>query len=231
MDSALHIVVVEDHDDLREVTVAALVAMGHEVRGVDCAEALDDELGDFRPELVVLDLNLPGEDGLSVARRLRKAEPNIGIIMVTARDQARDVTRGYDAGADIYVTKPAAPEQLGAAIQALARRLRPAPTGEIVLNLVTLQLRGPAASVDISDQECAQLMALARAPEHRLETWQLIQLSGKAPEELSKSTLEVQIARLRRKLELAGAPQPTIKAIRRSGYQLCFSLTIDRVEA
>ncbi|MCX7178430.1 MAG: response regulator, partial [Proteobacteria bacterium] len=65
MDSTLNIIVVEDHDELREVTVAALCGMGHSARGVDCAEALDDELAAFHADLLVLDLNLPGEDGIS----------------------------------------------------------------------------------------------------------------------------------------------------------------------
>ncbi|MCX7161451.1 MAG: response regulator, partial [Rhodocyclales bacterium] len=73
---ALNIIVVEDHDELREVTVAALCSMGHAARGVNCAEALDDALADFHAELLVLDLNLPGEDGLSLARRMRAAGPD-----------------------------------------------------------------------------------------------------------------------------------------------------------
>ncbi|MCX7161450.1 MAG: response regulator transcription factor [Rhodocyclales bacterium] len=228
MDSALNIIVVEDHDELREVTVAALCGMGHVVRGVDCAEALDDELGAFRADILVLDLNLPGEDGISVARRMRAAGPDIGIIMVTAREAVRDKMTGYGSGADIYLTKPTSVEELGAAIQALSRRIRPdAPlAGQLTLNPVTLQLHGPRAVLDVSDQECALLSAFAKAAEHRLESWQMMELSGKGADEVSKSTLEVQIVRLRKKLEEAGAATPTIKAIRGRGYQLCVPLVV-----
>ena len=230
MDSVLNIIVVEDHDDLREATVEALRRLGHTVHGVACAEALDDELGGFRADLMVLDLNLPGEDGLSLSRRLRAAEPGLGIIMVTAREQVRDKVRGYEGGADIYLTKPTSPEELGGAVQALSRRIRPraAVSGELVLNPTTLQLRGPLAAVDISDPECSLLIAFSKAGEHRLESWQMMELSGKDPDALSKSTLEVQIVRLRKKLEQAGAASPTIKVIRGTGYQLCVPIVISK---
>ena len=230
MDTPLNIVVVEDHADLREATVAALCSMGHDVRGIDCAEALDDELGNFRADLLVLDLNLPGEDGLSLARRIRASEPGIGIIMVTGRTQVNDRMRGYGSGADIYLPKPASVEELGAAIQALARRIRPPASAQdaLSLNPVTLQLQGPKQLVNVSDHESTLLSALNKAKDHRLENWQLMELSGNAVEEQSKAALEVQIGRLRKKLEQAGAPAPTIKAIRGSGYQLCVAVQITK---
>ena len=230
MDPSLNIIVVEDHDDLREATVAALGRMGHHVRGIDCAEALDDEMGAFRADLLVLDLNLPGEDGISLARRVRAAQPDIGIIMVTARQQVQDKMKGYGSGADIYLTKPTTPEELGAAILALSRRLRPVVTtiGQLTLNPMTLQLHGPQGAVNISDQESTLLIAFAKAREHRLESWQMIELSGKQAESHSKATLEVQIVRLRKKLEQVGATTPTIKVIRGTGYQLCVSVVVKR---
>ena len=233
MDTPLNIVVVEDHADLREATVAALCSMGHDARGIDCAEALDDELGAFRADLLVLDLNLPGEDGLSLARRIRAAEPGIGIIMVTGRTQVNDRMRGYGSGADIYLPKPASVEELGAAIQALARRIRPAASAgdAISLNPTKLQLQGPKQQVNVSDHESTLLLALSKAKDHRLENWQLMELSGSAVEDQNKAVLEVQIGRLRKKLELAGAPAPTIKAIRGTGYQLCVAVQITKSAA
>lgn len=229
MDTLLKILVIEDHDDLRDATVSALAKMGYSVKGIDCAERIDDELARFAPDLLVVDLNLPGEDGLSVSRRMRAAQPDIGIIMVTARDQAQDVMKGYSNGADIYVTKPTSPEELGAAIRALARRLR--PQGAVAdqalrLNPQVLQLAGPAGSVDVSDSETLLLAALARASDHRLETWQLLEILGKQADDLETRALAVQIVRLRKKLEQAGAPAPTIKSIRSFGYQLCVPIRI-----
>ena len=227
MDSRLNLIVVEDHDVLREVTVEALRAMGHDARGADCAEALDDELAGFRADLLVLDLGLPGEDGISLAQRIRAAQPDMGIIMVTARHQRRDVLAGYSSGADIYLTKPTSPEELGAAIQALSRRMRPAtPEGQLTLNEGALTLKGTGAEVDLSDHECSLLTALCRASGNRLETWQMLELSGRPADEHGKRALEVQIVRLRKKLEQSGARGPSIKSIRGSGYQLCVQIAL-----
>jgi len=224
----LNIVVVEDHDALREVTVEALRSMGHNAVGVDCAEALADEIGAFPIDLMVIDLNLPGEDGISLTRRLRAAQPEIGIIMVTARNRINEKLSGYESGADIYLTKPTSLEELGAAVRALARRIkgyqqaRPA----FMLNLAALFLQGPRNGVSLSAHETAMLTVLARAPGHRLESWQLIELSGKGEADFSKHALEVQIVRLRKKLMQAGAVDQPIKAVRGLGYQLCIKITV-----
>lgn len=124
MAAGLNIIVVEDHDDLREVTVEALCALGHRVRGLACAEDLDAALRAAPADLLVLDLNLPGEDGISLARRVRGVRPELGIIMVTVRGEIRDKIEGYGSGADLYLAKPTSNEELEAAIAALARRLR-----------------------------------------------------------------------------------------------------------
>jgi DNA-binding response OmpR family regulator len=228
MDSRLNIILVEDNDDLRDATVDALQAMGHNVRGVDCAEALDDQLGAFRAELLVLDLNLPGEDGISVARRIRASAPDIGIIMLTARNQLSEKVQGYDSGADIYLTKPTSVKELGAAIASLARRIHPraVPAQALTLNPHTLQLRGSVGALDVSYHEATLLSAFAKAKDRRLEHWQIIELSGKTADEASKNSLEVQIVRLRKRLEQVGALSPTIKAIRGTGYQLCIAIEI-----
>jgi len=141
--------------------------------------------------------------------------------------------KGYDSGADIYLTKPTAPEELGAAIRALSRRIRPeVPAADrLSLNPVTLQLQGARAAVDVSDQECLLLSAFAKAAEHRVESWQLMEIAAGGAEEITKSTLEVQIVRLRKKLEQAGAAAPTIKAIRGFGYQLCVALEVRKSSA
>lgn len=115
--------IVEDHDELREVTVAALRSLEYNACGVESAEALEAVWTAFRPHLLVLDLNLPGEDGLSLAQRIRAAAPDVGIIMVTVREQLHEKIAGYLKGADIYLNKPTSIEELHAAIQALSRRL------------------------------------------------------------------------------------------------------------
>lgn len=227
MGTSLNIIVVEDHDDLRETTVASLADMGHFVRGVASAEALDDELIEFAAELLLLDLNLPGEDGISLAKRVRAVQPNLGIIMVTARAHAKDKAVGYNSGADIYLTKPTSIEELGAAVSALGRRIRPVSlsTSGIYFNQGTLQLHGQDV-IDISNAEGILLSAFVRSHDHRLEHWQLLELAGKTLDEASKSALEVQIARLRKKLQQVGAGNPAIKSLRGTGYQLCVPVEI-----
>lgn len=228
MDTRLNIIVVEDNNNLREVFVEALVAMEHQVIGVDCAEALDETLGAFTADVVVLDLNLPGEDGISVAKRLRAAYPELGIIMVTARTQSRDISTGYNSGADIYLTKPTTVDELGAALQALSRRVRPQPEAAelLVLKPTTRQLLSTTSAIDLTAIETILLAALAQASDFYMESWQLIALSGKESDETTKATLEVQITRLRKKLSQAGAPTPAIKVVRGAGYQLCVPVEI-----
>ncbi|MFZ4478590.1 MAG: response regulator transcription factor [Rhodoferax sp.] len=228
MTDALNIMVVEDHDALREVTVEALSQRGHNVRGVDSAEALPDEPGLFPIDLLVIDLNLPGEDGISLAARIRAAQPNVGIIMVTARGQVRDRMAGYDSGADIYLTKPTSADELCAAVRALGRRIRPdeASASAYTLSLTEMLLHGPQGKASLSSHEASMLAALLRAKDQQMEAWQLIAVTDKVVSEGSKKALEVQIVRLRKKLQQAGADEPTIKAIRGHGYRLCQKISL-----
>lgn len=225
MDTVLKIIVVEDHDDLREMTVEALCEQGHHAIGVDSAEALSDWLG-MPPDVMVIDLNLPGEDGISLAQRVRATQPGIGIIMLTARSNAVDRTNGYQSGADIYLTKPTSEEELGAALQAVARRLKPpgaVPDQRVfvfTLDMQRLMLSGPQAQVSLNALEATVVSALASALWQRLENWQLLKLLAKSEASYTKARLEVLIFRLRKKLVQAGADEYAIKVIRQVGYQL-----------
>jgi DNA-binding response OmpR family regulator len=231
MDAVLNIIVVEDHDSLREMTVEALCAQGHQAIGADSAEALPDWLG-MPPDVMVIDLNLPGEDGISLARRVRATRPGIGIIMLTARSQTFDKTAGYQSGADIYLTKPASAEELGAALQAIARRLKPASStgvegdSDITLDWQRLILTGPLGTVSVNALEAKVLSALASALGQRMENWQLVQLLVKSEASYTKARLEVLIFRLRKKLLQAGADAHAIKVVRQVGYQLGVSVRV-----
>lgn len=219
----LNILVVEDNEDLRDATMDALATQGHQVAGVDCAEAIPEQAGLADIDLMVIDVNLPGEDGLSIARRLRQTRPGIGIVMLTARNESIDKSAGYASGADIYLTKPASLEELSAAIQAIARRLRPQSLEieSLLLNAGKLTLQGALGRVHLTQSEVATLVALACAPEQRLENWQLMEHLSRKDTDYSKSALEVHIVRLRKKLQQADADAATIKSIRHFGYQLC----------
>ena len=224
--SSLNIIVVEDDDPLRELMVSVLRAEGHQVTGLEDAEALDDEGGSTPIDLLVTDLNLPGESGLSLARRFREAQPGSGVIMVTALDQTADKVSGYEHGADVYLTKPIEPIELVAAVRSFSRRHQEmhAPQEDdsaLMVDQNRLTLSGKSGSISITRDEVLILSGLARAAGHMLESWQLFELLGIDSDSYTKSALEVRIVRLRKKLVEAGYDRESIKSIRGKGYQLC----------
>jgi DNA-binding response OmpR family regulator len=228
MDTPLNIVVVEDHDSMREITMEALREKGHRVIGVDCAEALGELTDYLRIDLMVIDLNLPGEDGISLANRIRKDQPGIGIVMLTSRNGPKETLIGYENGADIYLTKPISVDILNAAVKSLSRRIYPEdrnPTS-LQFDMSKRVLTSESVSVDLTLQEATLLSALIRAQGHFLENWQLIELLGNEDEEYNKGSLEVQIFRLRKKLSKVCSEKQPIKVIRLLGYQLCINIKL-----
>lgn len=176
------------------------------------------------PDVYVIDLNLPDEDGLSLTRRLRAAHPNVGIVITTARTQIGDKVVGYESGADLYLTKPVHPKELMAGVASLGKRLRTSglPHRSMVLDLSRMQLIGPEGSVELTASDALVLSALARAPGQKLERWQIAEIVGGSDSEPpSAATLEMRITRLRKKLASVGAPAPHIKALHKVGYTLC----------
>lgn len=229
MATSLSIVLIEDHDALRWITADILRQAGHQVLALACAEDLDDQANAAPVDLFILDLNLPGEDGISLAQRLRASHGQVGIIMVTARSDAQASVVGYESGADIYLVKPVAPGELLAAMNALARRLKPALTAGTGIRLESgaLQLCGPLGRVPVIATEAALLTALARAPSQRIDLRQVAAALGQTSSGPNKASIEVRIARLRKKLIEIGAPaDQTIRAIRLQGYQLCVPITV-----
>jgi DNA-binding response OmpR family regulator len=227
MAALLNIVVVEDHDSLRQVMVDVLRQFGHRVTGLSCAEEIDDTAVGPQPDLYIIDLNLPGEDGISLTQRIRRVNGTVGIIMVTARTQLQEKLSGYASGADIYLSKPVAPDELIAAISALTRRLIPEGNirgNDLSLDMRRLLLTGPGGDVPVTDSEAAILSALSQSPGQRMEIWQIVEMIGINMELFSKSNLEVRIVRLRKKITQVGGDEGAIKAIRLQGYQLCVPL-------
>lgn len=222
--TALKILVIEDNDELRAATLTFLQQQGHYVRGVAMAEDIHDVTGGFVPDVYVIDLNLPDEDGLSLTRRLRASHPHVGIVITTARTQIGDKVIGYESGADLYLTKPVHPQELMAGVMALGKRLRTLLHQEdaLVLRLSSQQLSGPAGTTDLTTGDTLILTALARGPGQSLERWQLAEIIGTGKTDApTAATMEMRIARLRKKLTAAGAPQPCIKALHKVGYTLC----------
>ena len=121
----LRIIIVEDDEELRLVLVTVFSRLGHDVRGAGDGARLDFALADYLADVVVLDLNLPGEDGVDIAQRLRRTH-QCGIIMMTDRALVQERVAGFESGADLYFVKPINPLELHAALLNLGRRLRPA---------------------------------------------------------------------------------------------------------
>ncbi len=221
--TGLNIIVIEDNDDLREAMVDALRGQGHQVKGLDCAEALPEQSAWQRVDILVVDLNLPGEDGLSLVARARAIQPDVGVIMVTARNHPDDRQTGYSTGADIYLTKPVSLLELNTTIRALGRRVQAHTTQQsdlaLDMNRQLLQRPGQTA-IQLTGLECALIAALGRTADQRLETWQLIDILGKSTADNPKLALEIGITRLRKKLEKADCDALHIRSIRGWGYQL-----------
>lgn len=226
----LRIIVVEDHNSFREVIVQVLKQKEYFVTGLSCAEDFDDTIGGEMVDLFILDLNLPGEDGISLARRIRRVHPNVGIIMLTARNQIKDKVFGYEIGADLYLTKPIEFPELLAAIDAIRRRIEPATEQEfpLVLNSVKLALKSFHGEVNLNPIEARILNALARAKDNQLTSWQLFEvIAGTGTDEnISETNLRVQIYRLRSKLVELGFDKNSIKSLYQHGYQLCVQLKV-----
>lgn len=222
--AALKILLVEDNDELREATLDFLRSQGHIVHGVALAEDVTDVVGGFVPDVYILDLNLPDEDGLSLTRRLRSSHPNACIVITTARTKIGDKVMGYESGADLYLTKPVHPQELMAGVAALAKRQRAlvqAPD-TLTLHMAQLLLEGALGTVELSASDAQILSALTRAQGQRLERWKVAEImSDGKPTPPAAATMEMRIARLRKKMASAGAPPPCIKAVHKVGYTLC----------
>ena len=224
MAAHLSIVLVEDNDDLRELTADALRAEGHSVVALACAEELEDKARGVAADMFLIDLNLPGEDGFSLSRRIRQVQPLVGIIIVSARSELQDKVDGYDCGADAYLPKPVPFEELRAAISSFARRRQAQQTTQLTpnggLRLQQRELHGPSGQVHLTSAEESLLTAFARAPSGRMENWQLLELFGMDSADVSKTSLEVRITRLRKKLSQVGIEGQSLESIRSVGYQL-----------
>lgn len=222
----ISILVLEDHDALRRVTVKGLEANGHQVFSAAYPEEMDEIMAQSRIDVLLLDLNLPGEDGLSICRRLRQSSPHLGIVMLTARITSQDRIQGYLDGADVFLTKPASLEEVEAAIQSVARRQAVSDIqAPWVLNQGAMTLSSPTMEEKLTDAEVNVIRALALSPHRMLETWQLLEILGLTQVQDPKAALEMRIARLRKRFSSLGTDR-AIVAIRMTGYQLAIPILV-----
>lgn len=224
----LNIIVIEDYDNLRNAIIEVLKNEGHSVTGFVMAEDIDAERLRFPPDIYVIDLNLPAEDGLSLVSRIRKSNSDVGIIIISARTELLDKVAGYEKGANVYLPKPLAFPELIAVVGSFANRIKHShqiSKTSGLLNLFNFRFQGPENIIRLTDSESALLSAFARAPSNSLEHWQVAQhLSGET--NITKDNLEVKVGRLRKKIISAGIESPAIQSLRNHGYKLCFKVML-----
>jgi two-component system phosphate regulon response regulator OmpR len=237
MDGAATVVVVDDEADLRDAVVAYLTRQGFSVRGAANAPELRAHLAAAPADLVVLDITMPGEDGLSVARWLRARGDEVGIVMLTAAAEVVDRVVGLEVGADDYVAKPFDLRELLARLRAVLRRrtavpaaataaaAEPAPPGRRVrmgrnhLDLDMRRLFGPdGREVPLVASEFELLRAFAERPGRTLSRETLLDLAHPHGEEHFDRSIDVRITRIRRKIEIEPSHPMVIRTVRGLGY-------------
>jgi DNA-binding response OmpR family regulator len=222
-----NIVIVEDNADLRASLIDILSSASRNVVGFESSEAFLSGRVLHTVNIVVLDLNLPGEDGIALAKRLKQKAPHIGIIMLTARGSAEEVGAGYNSGGDIYLVKPSSAPEVKGAVEALLRRTAQTKSTEqkFKLDMRSMKIFGPDGEVNVSGAEAELLKMLILAPENRLEK-DVISKILCIGDDAKPGTLEVRIVRLRKKLDFVGAGGKSINVIRGWGYQLTTKISL-----
>ena len=230
MDREPHILIVDDHRDIRDLLGKYLQKNGYRVSSADSAAAARRSIRDHAIDLLVLDIMMPGEDGLSLCRHLRESG-NIPIIFLTARAEETDKIVGLEMGADDYLVKPFNPRELMARIKAVLRRAESLPQGGLSLSgkrlgfdhwifdpeRRELQSRD-GLLVPLSSTECNLLSAFLARPGRTLSRESLLDITqGRAARAFDRS-IDNHISRLRRKLERDPKDPKIIKTVWGGGY-------------
>jgi two-component system phosphate regulon response regulator OmpR len=227
-DDAL-ILVVDDDARLRSLLQRFLADSGFRVTTAETAEQARDRLRFLQPDLMVLDVMMPGESGLSLTQSLKQDALDLPIILLTAAGAPEDRIAGFEAGADDYLPKPFDPRELVLRIRAMLRRApQPAaqpelPTGPVPLGTMTFdpargELRGPAGPVRLTGGEAALLTAMATKAHEVLSREEIAAALG--TDEASERAIDVQITRLRRKIEQDPREPRFLHTVRGRGYVL-----------
>lgn len=222
----MRLLYVEDEIDILESTAKRLRSEGHTV---DCCERGDEAL-DFiemtEYDAIILDIMLPGLDGIEVLRKMRQAGNTTPVILLTARDSVRDRVAGLDAGSDDYLTKPFAYEELSARLRAIARR---PVTDEVISNILSIsnlsmdlakhEVRRSGELIKLSAKEFAILEYMLRNQEQVLSRDQIEQQAWSYDFEGGSNVVDVYIRYLRKKIDKDYSPK-LIHTVRGSGYIL-----------
>ncbi|HEX7886930.1 MAG TPA: response regulator [Phenylobacterium sp.] len=230
MSGNAHIVVVDDEEMVRDTVQEYLLRNGYAVSQADGGAALRGLMTDRAVDLVILDVNMPGEDGLSIARDLRHGGGRLGIIMLTANSDSVDRVVGLEIGADDYIAKPFEPRELLARVRAVLRRVAPGEVsaatmggevriGRCVLNLERRSLyAADGSAVPITAMEFDLLEAFARNPNRVLSRDRLLDLAHHKDSDGFDRSIDTRITRLRKKVEVDPTTPQAIKTVRGAGY-------------
>jgi two-component system, OmpR family, response regulator MprA len=213
------VLVVDDDAPVRRMLERTLAAEGYAVVAVADGGSALARAEAAPPDAIVLDVAMPGMDGLAVARRLRSKGVSIPILMLTARDEVGDRVAGLDAGADDYLVKPFAVPELAARMRALLRRTRPADVrgyADLVFDPGTRMVERGGRSVELTAREADLLEVLMRRPGHVVTRRAALSAVWGDSRAVSDNVVDRYIAYLRRKL---GDP-PLIHTVRGAGYVL-----------
>jgi two-component system response regulator MprA len=221
----MKILVVDDERAVRESLRRALELEGYEIElAADGSEALYRLEGGDEPDAVILDVLMPGVDGLEVCRRLRGSGSKLPVLMLTARTEVEDRVAGLDAGADDYVTKPFALEELLARVRALLRRTSD-EEGEVVrfanleLDPTTREVTRGGRPIELTRTEFSLLELFMRNPRQVLTRTIIFERVWGYDFGYASNSLDVYIGYLRRKTEAEGEPR-LIQTVRGVGYAL-----------
>jgi len=218
------VLVVDDEPGVRTSLVRALGLEGFGVAEASDGEQALEEVAERAYDVLVLDISMPGLDGLEVCRRLRRGGERVAILMLTARDAVDDRVAGLEAGADDYLVKPFALKELVARLHALLRRVEPGDEpllrfGDLSLNRKTLIVKRGNRRVDLSRTEFSLLEMFLEHPKQVLSRSQIFDRVWGYDFGPSSNALGVYIGYLRRKLEAANEPR-LIHTVRGFGYAL-----------
>ena len=221
--TSISVLLVEDNLTLRDELSDFLRAEGFHVRVTGDGQEMNKAIEIAMPDILILDLNLPLEDGIDITKRIRSSLPELGIIILSARVRSSDRKDGYESGADIFLTKPTNPVELVSVIQNLHRRLKPVKTQttwqlDTIKNIITSPSGIEIKTTGSETMLLKELILHGRFATHE----NLISYVGDPDkdEDTNKLRIEVLISRLRKKLSPHIDPSLFINVLRGRGYQL-----------
>ena len=224
--SGQKVLIVDDEEHIIELARLYLSREGYQVEGIGDGALAMAKFGQMKPDLVVLDIMLPGVDGLTICREIRKLS-QVPIIMLTARDEVTDKVVGLELGADDYLTKPFHPQELVARAKALVRRAQAEPdqprlvrAGKLEIDLERHEVRYGEARVQLRPKEFDLLALLARHPGRVYQRTELLDLVWGYDFPGYTRTVDVHVQQVREKLSAAGVSDPSIDTVWGVGYRL-----------